>query len=264
MLDNTDAALQGAPTELVPVANHAEATEPLATAAEGRADQQEQGEKPAKTFSQEEVDALIAKRLAKEARRSERAMAAKLAEMQGQRGSVPEPRREDFANDEAHERARLEHLIEQRAAEKAERLAAERLEARERQSAASGFWSKVDEAADRFPDIEQVIADPTLPMSQHMAEFVMSSDAGPELAYHLGKNRAKATAIAQMGPIQAARELMRLEADIKTQPKARPSNAPEPITPVGARGRASSGAMPSDDDDIDTWMRKEAARLKKR
>jgi hypothetical protein len=258
MLEHTEVT-----TELVPVANPAEVTEPEVTATEGAPDQQEQDAKPAKTFSQEEVDALIAKRLAKEARRSEREIRQKLAEMQGQQ-TRPEPQREDFATDEAHERARLEHLIEQRAQERAERLAAERIEAQTRQSAASGFWSKVDEVSERLPDIEQAINDPTLPMSQHMAEFVMSSEVGPEVAYHLAKNRAKAQSLAQMGPIQAARELMRIESEIRAKPHARPSNAPEPITPVGNRGRATASAMPSDDDDIETWMRKEQARLRRR
>lgn len=188
-------------------------------------------------------------------------MAVKLAELQAQ-PTKPEPQREDFANDEAHERARIEHLIEQRAQQRAEALANERMEAQTRKSVAGAFWSKVDEVSERLPDIEQAINDPSLPMSQHMAEYVMSSDAGPEVAYHLAKNRAKAAAIAQMGPIQAARELMKLESEITSKPRPKPSEAPEPITPVGNRGRSAS-STPSDEDDIDTWMRKERARAKR-
>jgi hypothetical protein len=33
---------------------------------------------------------------------------------------------------------------------------------------------------------------------------------------------------------------------------------------VGNRGRASSSSLPSDDDDIETWMRKERSRLAQR
>jgi len=62
-----------------------------------------------------------------------------------------------------------------------------------------------------------------------------------------------------MSAIGAAVELSKLERELAT-PKARPSNAPEPITPVGTRGRASTSNLPSDDDDIDTWMKKERKR----
>lgn len=253
---------QGALTELAPVTNQAEATNPQVTAADGEEGQQEQEQQPAKTFSQEEVEAIVAKRLAREARKSERAMAVKLAEVQSQR-TAPEPKREDFATDEAHERARIDHEIERRALAHAERISAQREQETKQRSAATAFWERADEASERFPDLPQVINDPTLPMSQHMADFVMSSDIGPELAYHLAKNRGKAAAIAQMGPIQAARELMTLESEFKARPKAQSSKAPEPIVPIGARGRATATANPSDDDDIDTWMRKERQRVQK-
>lgn len=252
----------GGATELVPVVNQTEVNAPQATAAEGDVDQQEQVEQPAKTFTQAEVEALIAKRLAREARKSEREMAQRLAEIQQQQ-STPEPKREDYANDEAHQRAQLEHEIQRRAQEQAERIAAQREEQRSRQSATAAFWARADEVAERFPDLEQVVSDPSLPMSQPMAEFVISSEIGPELAYHLGKNRGKAGAIAAMGPIQAARELMKLESELSSKPKARPSAAPEPINPVGNRGRATTSASPSDEDDIDTWMRKERQRTQK-
>ena len=67
-----------------------------------------------------------------------------------------------------------------------------------------------------------------------------------------------------MTPVKAARELTRIEAEILAKPKAQPSNAPEPITPVGSRGKSSTSTMPSDDDDIDTWMRKERERMRRR
>jgi hypothetical protein len=253
-MDNTTEVVeQSAPTELDPVANLDEANPDQATAAEGAGDQpQEQAEqqeaKPPKTFSQEEVDALIQKRLVKEARRSERVMAQKLAEIQGQQKPVtPEPKREDFANDEAHQRAQLDHVIRT----KAEEIAAQK------------FWERADDVADRFPDFQSAVSDPTLPLTQSMADFAFESEVGPELVYHLSKNRGKASSIAQMGPMQAARALMTLESELKAKPKAQPSRAPDPINPVGNRGSASRSSMPSDEDDVDTWRRKETERMRR-
>lgn len=263
---NQEVSTQVEPTELEPVANPVEAEPSQATAAEGEGDQtQEQVEQPKKTFSQEEVDALIQKRLTKEARRSERLMAQKLAEMEAKlkQPEKPEPKREDFADDEAHQRAKLQHLIQTEAEKLAAQRVQETLTKQQQQSAVQKFWERADEVADRFPDFQAAVTDPALPLSPAMADFAFESEVGPELVYHLSKNRGKATAIAQMGPIQAARALMTLESELKAKPKAQPSRAPDPINPVGNRGSASRSAMPSDDDDIDTWRQKELDRMRK-
>jgi hypothetical protein len=269
-MDNTTEVVeQSAPTELDPVANLDEANPDQATAAEGAGDQpQEQAEqqeaKPPKTFSQEEVDALIQKRLVKEARRSERVMAQKLAEIQGQQKPVtPEPKREDFANDEAHQRAQLDHVIRTKAEEIAAQRVNETLAKQQQQTAVQKFWERADDVADRFPDFQSAVSDPTLPLTQSMADFAFESEVGPELVYHLSKNRGKASSIAQMGPMQAARALMTLESELKAKPKAQPSRAPDPINPVGNRGSASRSSMPSDEDDVDTWRRKETERMRR-
>lgn len=252
------------PTELVPVVNQTEAVEQV-TATDGDTQQEQEEAKPAKTFSQEEVDALIAKRLAKEARKQGRieAEAASLRE-QLQKLAPPEPKRGDFASDEEHEQARIQHAIK----EEARKLAAEQVkqlaEQQKQQSAVSTFWSKADEVVERFPDFEQAVTDPTFAFSGDVYEFAMDSEIGPELAYHLSKNRQKLAAIHAMPSIKAARALLDLEAELKAKPKARPSNAPEPINPVGNRGRATSSALPSDSDDIETWMRKERARTQRK
>lgn len=259
------------PTALAPVANPAEANPSQATAAEGEGVQpqeqveQQEANPPKKTFSQEEVDALIQRRLTKEARRSERVMAQKLAEIQqGQsKPTKPEPKREDFADDEAHQRAQLDHVIQQRAQEMAAQIVQQTQQQQRTQSATAQFWERADELADRFPDFEAVVTNPSVPLNGAVFEFVTESEVGPELAYHLAKNRAKAMSIAQMTPIQAAKALITLEGELKAKPKATPSRAPDPINPVGNRGSASRSSMPSDDDDIDTWRQKEIERMKK-
>lgn len=272
MDDNQEVSTPVEPTELAPVANQGEDNLSQVTATEGNgATTQEQVEqqeaKPPKTFSQEEVDALIQKRLTKEARRSERLLAQKLAEIQQSQArpaSKPEPKREDFADDEAHQRAQIEHVIEQRAQEKAAQLLQQTQQQQRQQSAVAQFWERADEVAERFPDFELVVTNPNVPLNGPILEFVTESDVGPELAYHLAKNLSKARAIAGMTPIQAAKALLTLEGELKAKPKAQPSRAPDPINPVGNRGTASRSSDPSDKDDMDTWVRKERERMAKR
>jgi hypothetical protein len=139
----------------------------------------------------------------------------------------------------------------------------EREHARELEQRSEAFIEKAEKASERYPDFNAVVSNPNLPINDGMAEFIADSDLGPDIAYFLGKNPSKAAQIAELSPIKAARELSRLEAEIAAKPKAQPSKAPEPINPVGSRSKTVASTLPSDDDDIDTWMRKERERLRR-
>lgn len=246
------------PGESEPV-NKTEQDTPEGTAPDGKVDESKQAE-PERKFTQAELDAAVQKRLLKEERRVHRRVEQQLREQAEARARAVEPKRDEFRDDEAYVQAQIEHLAEKRAAEKlAER---ERMQQQERVSEA--FTEKAEAAKTRYADFDAVVGNPMLPINEGMAEFIADSDAGPELAYFLGKNPARAAAIAALSPIKAARELTRLEAELAAKPKATPSKAPEPINPVGVRGKASSSSLPSDSDDIETWMRKEQARLRGR
>lgn len=227
---------------------------PEATAADGVVEKKQ--DEPAKTFTQAEVDALIQKRLLKEERRVHRRLEQQAREREQAQVLAVEPKRESFGNDQAFVQAQLEHLAEKKAAEKlAER---DRTAAAEKQQEA--FLEKAEKASERYADFQAVVSNPALQINNEMAEFISESDLGADVAYFLGKNPMKAAQIAAMSPMKAARELTRIEAEIAARPKATPSKAPEPITPVGSRGKASTSSLPSDDDDISTWMEKERER----
>lgn len=231
---------------------------PPVTAADGVVEpKQEESERK---FSQAEVDALIQKRLLKEERRVHRRIEAQMREREQQQTLKNEPKRDDFRDDEAFNEAQIRHLAEKKAAELLEQR--QRQEQQERTTEA--FLEKAEKAQERYPDFQMVVGNPNLAINEGMYEFIADSEHGPDIAYHLGKNPMKAAQIAQMSPIKAARELSRIEAEIASKPKANPSNAPEPISPVGTRGKASTSLLPSDDDDIETWMRKERERAKRR
>lgn len=229
---------------------------PLPTAGEDQAEEQQEEIKE-KTFSQAEVDAMIQKRLLKEERRLHRRLEQQLREQQ-QAQEAQKPR-EAFQDDEAYIKAQIERLAEQRAAEKL----AERQRQAEAERRSESFLEKAEAAAERYPDFQAVVSNPSLPINDEMAEFIAESDLGADLAYYLGKHPTRAAEIARMSPVKAARELTRIETDLASRPQARVSKAPEPITPVGNRGRASTSSLPSDDDDIETWMRKELARTRR-
>jgi hypothetical protein len=208
-----------------------------------------------KTFTQAELDAIVAREKARAERKAYRdALKTQVTQPKA------EPKREAFVNDEAYNQAQLEHLAEKKAEERLK----EREKAQEAERRQEAFLEKAEKAAERYPDFQLVVSNPNLPINDAMAEYLAESDLGADVAYYLGKNPMKAAAIAQMSPVKAGRELSKIESDLAARPKPEPSKAPDPIKPVGSRGSAAASSLPSDDDDIDTWMRKDEERSRAR
>lgn len=127
--------------------------------------------------------------------------------------------------------------------ERAEELAAEAYRgAREvERTRQEMFVSRVSEVKASIPDIETIVSDPTLPVSQIGARFITESEKGPHVAYWLSQNRTEAARIASLDPYSQAYELGKVESRISAAPQARKvSQAPAPVPKVG--GGASAGA----------------------
>jgi len=171
-----------------------------------------------KTFSQEELDAAIQKRLAREQRKWERERQAPPPV------AVDVPPVDQFDSVDAYAEAKAIKLIEQREQQKQQ---AEILEA---------YHDREEEARSKYDDFEQVAYNPTLKITTVMAQAVQASDAGPDIAYYLGSNPKEADRISRLSPILQAKEIGRLEAKIASDvPVKRTTSAPAPISPVTAR-----------------------------
>ena len=93
---------------------------------------------------------------------------------------------------------------------------------------------------ERYPDIEKVFTDNTLPMSPAMAETLMESEKGPEVAHYLLANREAAQRIKEMSPLAAARELGRIEATIALPQSRKQTQAPPPPSTVSGTVKGPS------------------------
>ena len=113
-------------------------------------------------------------------------------------------------------------------------------DAERRHLRAQAFAEESSEARKVYADYDQALAiaaDPSI-VSRPLSEMVLESDRAADVAYFLGKNPAVAVQLSRMAPVDAARELGRIEARIATpQPKTQ-TNAPAPISPVNGRGAA--------------------------
>jgi len=219
--------LEEVPAESLPV------PEQVATAApEAEVQSPETPEAASKTFSQEELDAAIGKRLAREQRKWERDQAQRQSEQQTLR-AAPTATADQFETTEAYADAL--------AYQKAEELIAKREAAKQQSQILESYQDLEEEARAKYDDFEQVAYNPKLPITNVMAETIQSSDIGPELAYYLGSNPKDAERISRMTPLSQAKEIGKIEAKLAAEPPVkRTTSAPAPISPVTARTSGSS------------------------
>lgn len=183
-----------------------------------------------------------------------------LAEVQRLRQPVVNQQQYEAMSFDEQQAVQVRQAVRQ---ERAEELAQE---ARNREHEAERvraevFSQRLREAADVIPDIDRVIADPTLPVSAVGARFIQESEKGPQVAYWLAQNRAEAARIASLDPYNQAFELGRLEARVSAAPAARKvSQAPAPVPKVA--GGANAGAKDPSSmsmSEYAEWYRKRSA-----
>ena len=214
-----------------------------------------------KTFSQEELDAAIGKRLAREQRKWERDQAQRQAETQVLRAPAVQSA-DQFETTEAYTDAL--------ALQKAEELIAKSEHVKRQSQVLESYHDLEEEARSKYDDFEQVAYNPKLPITNVMAETIQSSDVGPELAYYLGSNPKEADRISRMTPFSQATEIGKIEAKLADNPPVkRTTSAPAPISPVTARSSGSPALDTTDPRSIKTmttsqWIEADRARQMKK
>jgi hypothetical protein len=179
-----------------------------------------------RTFTQEELDKIVAERIAKAERKLRREQAQAAPEPTIALDDPPRPEHFESAVDYA------EALAEHKAAV----ILAQREAHHRRTTIESSYAEREEEARSKYDDFEAVAYNPDLPITDEMAEVIKDSALGPDVAYHLGKNPAEARRIARLSPLAQARELGKIEATLASNPPVKKvSSAPDPIKPVGSR-----------------------------
>ena len=222
----------------------------------------EEAKEPSRVFTQEELDAAIGKRLAREQRKWERDQTQRQAEAQTLRAPANVPPVDQFESPEAYADAL--------AYQKAEQLLAQREEARQQSEILESYHEKEEEARTKYDDFEQVAYNPKLPITNVMAQTIQASDIGPEVAYYLGANPKEADRISRLAPFVQAKEIGRIEAKLATDPPVkRTTSAPAPISPVTARSTGGPAYDTTDPRSTKTmtdsqWIEAERARQMKK
>lgn len=136
-----------------------------------------------------------------------------------------------------------EQYMEALAESKAEAKASAVFEARLRQMSEAQQVAQVQQqtAADlgdmltagreKYADFDEVVANPSVPISDAMMTVMMAIDGGHEVSYHLGRNPAEAARIYRLPPSSQAREVAKLAKQLATPaPVATPPQLPKTLT----------------------------------
>jgi chromosome segregation ATPase len=116
------------------------------------------------------------------------------------------------------------------------------VEQRKQVEDAQNWDAQIAEARTRYPDFEKVALSDSVPITPDMARFIVQSDVAAEIAYAMGKTPTIATAMHGLPPVEMARAIGRLEAQLAAPKPKTTSTAPEPINPV--KGKASPSRDP--------------------
>lgn len=222
----------------------------------GEGKEPEAKETKPKTFTQEDVDRIVAKEKARVERKLSREMQREIDQRIEERfkAATPQapavsdapqrPKPDQFATTEEYVEAVAEWKAREIVRSQSEMTEKQRREQAQRQhqeQVLSTFKQREEAARDKYEDFEEVAYNPNVPITPPMAMAIQESDCGPEIAYYLGKNPAEADRIARLSPLSQAKELGKLELKLSsTLNPPKPSAAPAPINPIKAPAASSS------------------------
>jgi hypothetical protein len=168
-------------------------------------------------------------------------------QQQRQQAQQPKPQGlqpQDFPSYEAY----LEAMAEQKATAKAQEIwetnmrrtmEAQRQAAIQQQTAAD-LADMLKAGKEKYPDFEQVVANPNVPVTDTMLNAMMVIDGGHEVSYYLGQNPMEAARIANLPPSSQSREIGKLARQITAPlqapvaPVVAPPVAPAPVAAAPA------------------------------
>lgn len=141
------------------------------------------------------------------------------------------------------DKARTELRMENEQAAQRQRMEAGQSQAQLAQiQAVERFTAQEAEVRERHADYDEAVQNPLMlelrDRRPDVAQAVIDSPHGPEVAYFLAKNPQAALAIARLPTLAAAREIGRIE-QMFMQPRNQTTNAPAPPRQVGGKAEVS-------------------------
>jgi hypothetical protein len=203
-----------------------------------------------KTFTQEELDAIVQKRISKLERKLERQKIESdtrrqvETEIQSRQEAPGKPNIDQFNTIEEFTEALTDWKAEQKYHEIKERELKADQENREKANKArmDERQQELLETGERkYDDFEDVVKSDKTEYSRAAYLAILESDQSADIVYHLAKNQDEAKRISNLPAYAQAKEIGKLEDKLASRKPPKASNAPEPVKPIG------SGSSPSVD-----------------
>lgn len=202
---------------------------------------------PAKTFTQSDLDRILARERAKESRRAERfgyeramreAAEKQLAEIRTPPTSSPqtgdEPQQSQFHDYDSYVKAYARWTVQQEL-RTVSKQAEEQRSRSEAEKSAAEVMAKLAPGAKKYEDFHDVVFADDLRITKDMAETILDLGSdGNDVAYFLGTHPQEAERIAGLSKVGQVREIDKLATTLKAPPKV--TTAPPPITPNTGTG----------------------------
>lgn len=176
-------------------------------------------------------------------------------------GDSDEPNPDDFKTVGEYTRALTKYEVAKAAKQAGEASKAQSEQDRAKAAAeevAGTFATRQQEFMKATPDYEEVVGDSELDMPNAGMQYLVESEMGPQLAYHLAKHPDEAERLSSLSPTRVIAELGKLEARLESAkksdppPKADPpqntrqvSRAPAPVSPLNGESATAVEKDPS-------------------
>lgn len=171
-----------------------------------------------------------------------------------QNGSAPQlekprsgpPQRSDFESFEDYLDAKTQFRADEIVAQRLGQIEQRTQQARQHQAIEQredAWEQRSDAAVTKYADYEEVVHSDSLAISDVMMAAIKDCDAGPDVAYYLGKHPNEAARIYQLNPVAQVRAIGSIEARLTKQPIRQASKTPAPIEPVSGGRSTASGNL---------------------
>jgi hypothetical protein len=162
--------------------------------------------------------------------------------------TTAEPNQDDFDDYNDYVGAVADHRVKV-ARQGWERESADKTTQENNNRRQADLQTKLESGYAKYDDFAEVAFDHTaIHITPMVVDILADCDNPADVAYHIAKNRVEGVSISRMTPTQAARAIAKIDlsyADGRPPPIKKTTNAPPPITPVGASNTA--GEKPLDD-----------------
>lgn len=132
----------------------------------------------------------------------------------------------------------------------------------ENERIAATWKDRSDKFTAETPDFQEAIMSDDVQITPIMGQAILTSEIGPQVAYHLAKNPKEATEIAAMQPHAQLLALGRLEARLSAPPKPKTTTTPDPISPIAGNRAASAATKSPHEESMDEYAARRTPELR--